>query len=85
LTTDQRRTVPRSVYGGVDLGATEAVLTGDANFDGEVNLTDFLVLRSNFGNTDSLFADGDFDGDGSVDLADFLLLRGNFGTSVDDA
>jgi hypothetical protein len=56
-------------------------LAGDANLDGVVDLTDFLILRSNFG-TSGLFTSyrqGDFNDDGRVDLADFLLLRGNFG------
>jgi hypothetical protein len=66
-------------FSGVDL------TPGDANGDGRVNLSDFLVLRRNFGNDggpdDNVgFHDGDFDGNGIVNLSDFLLLRANFGT-----
>ncbi|MEM7807859.1 MAG: dockerin type I domain-containing protein, partial [Planctomycetota bacterium] len=57
------------------------VLTGDANGDGTVDLADFGILRSLFGQSGaSLFAD--FNDDGVVDLADFGLLRANFGVSV---
>jgi hypothetical protein len=55
-------------------------IPGDANGDGVVNLSDFLILRRNFGNDDAGFADGDFNGDGVVNLSDFLILRRNFGT-----
>ena len=84
LLFDQRR-MPRSVYGGIDIGAAEAVLVGDANFDGTVNLADFVILRNNFGRpSTSLFVTGDFDGDGYVNLNDFVLLRNHFGEELDD-
>jgi CubicO group peptidase (beta-lactamase class C family) len=55
-------------------------LPGDANRDGRVDLSDFLVLRSNFGRQgDVRFGDGDFDRSGTIDLSDFLILRRNFG------
>jgi hypothetical protein len=72
-----------SVFAGdqfisISLGDTR--IPGDANGDGVVNLSDFLILRRNFGNDDAGFADGDFNGDGVVNLSDFLILRRNFGT-----
>ncbi|MEL7238817.1 MAG: choice-of-anchor Q domain-containing protein, partial [Planctomycetota bacterium] len=81
LTTDQRLTTPRSVYDTVDIGAAEYRLAGDANLDGDVNLTDFLTLRSNF-NLEGIFSDGDFNGDGDINLTDFLILRANFNSSI---
>jgi hypothetical protein len=54
-------------------------IPGDANGDGTVNLSDFLVLRRNFGQSVG-FAGGDFNGDGTVNLSDFLILRRNFGS-----
>jgi acetyl esterase/lipase len=57
-------------------------LPGDANGDGSVNLSDFLVLRRNFGSSGG-FDDGDFNGDGTVNLSDFLILRRNFGGPPD--
>jgi T5SS/PEP-CTERM-associated repeat protein len=71
----------------LDLSGSVGILTvdstqipGDANGDGIVNLSDFLILRRNFGNDDAGFADGDFNGDGRVNLSDFLILRRNFGS-----
>jgi Ca2+-binding RTX toxin-like protein len=62
----------------------ESTLPGDANGDGTVNLSDFLILRRNFGtNPQDGAASGDFNGDGTVNLSDFLILRRNFGQSQD--
>ena len=56
-------------------------LPGDADEDGTVAFSDFLVLAANFGAVDAAWADGDFDGDGMVNFADFLTLSSNFGRS----
>jgi hypothetical protein len=56
-------------------------LPGDANLDGQVNLSDFLALRRGFGSFGS-WANGDFNGSGNVDLSDFLILRRNFGAGA---
>jgi hypothetical protein len=52
---------------------------GDANLDGNVNLTDFNRLASNFGGSNSVWTRGDFNYDGLVNLTDFNLLAANFG------
>lgn len=57
-------------------------LVGDANHDGAVNLPDFDILASNFGQSGRDFTQGDFDYNGLVNLADFDRLAGQFGTSV---
>jgi hypothetical protein len=62
-------------YGTIDLAPT---LLGDANSDGKVDLTDFGILKSNFGTGTSL-AQGDFNGDSKIDLTDFGILKDNFG------
>ena len=54
-------------------------LAGDVDESGEVNVADFLVLSSNFGNSEAVWSDGDLDGDGIVEFADFLILSENFG------
>jgi len=60
-----------------------ALLAGDANFDGEVDLADFGILRANFGSgPNDVRVPADFNLDGEVDLADFGILRANFGASV---
>jgi hypothetical protein len=50
---------------------------GDVNGDGNVDLTDFGVLKSTFGTEQP---QADFDGDGQVGLADFGILKARFGT-----
>jgi DNA-binding beta-propeller fold protein YncE len=54
------------------------LIGGDANRDGQVDLTDFGILKENFG-TGASRAEGDFNGDKSVDLTDFGILKENFG------
>lgn len=53
-------------------------LPGDANFDGRVDLSDFAILKSNFG-SGMWWNQGNFDGDRDVDLDDFAVLKENFG------
>ena len=55
-------------------------LMGDANHDGRVNLADFNILASNFGQGGRDFTQGDFNYDGTVNLADFNILASRFGT-----
>ena len=84
LSLDQSQYLPRVAYNAVDLGASEYVLPGDANLDGRVDLTDFVIVRNNFGSSSILFTDGNFNGNGNVDLADFVILRNHFGQSIFD-
>jgi hypothetical protein len=57
------------------------LLPGDANRDGKVNLSDFGILKSNFGKNDATWDQGDFDADTKVALGDFGILKTNFGKS----
>lgn len=57
------------------------VLVGDADLDGTVQFSDFLLLAQNFGE-DGSFTRGDFDCSGSVEFPDFLALAQNFGSSA---
>jgi len=72
--------------GGFDLDAVGALyagaVAGDATGDGRVDLSDFVVLKQNFGARGVTHADGDFTGDAKVDLADFVVLKLNFGAAV---
>ena len=54
---------------------------GDANLDGNVNLSDFNRLAANFGSTSGTWSRGDFNYDGRTDLADFNRLAAHFGRS----
>ena len=58
---------------------------GDANLDGRVNLNDFNILASNFGQSDRTWEQGDFNEDGFVNLGDFNLLAANFGKEIQPA
>jgi len=60
---------------------TIAALLGDADADGDVDLSDFGVLKANFGVAGWGVA-GDVDYDEDVDLTDFGLLKDNFGNSA---
>ncbi len=52
---------------------------GDANLDDTVNLSDFNILASNFGQSDRDWQSADFNRDGLVNLSDFNILASNFG------
>ena len=52
---------------------------GDADLDGDVDFTDFVVLSTNFGSADASWSTADFDGDRLADFSDFVILGGNFG------
>ncbi len=47
-----------------------------------MNLSDFNVLASNFGQSGRDFSQGDFNYDGLVNLADFNILAARFGQQV---
>jgi uncharacterized protein (DUF2141 family) len=55
-------------------------LLGDFNADNKVDLTDFGILKENFG-TGTTLAQGDANGDAKIDLTDFGILKDNFGKS----
>ena len=57
-------------------------LDGDANLDGNVNITDFNIFAPNFGLPTTLgWEAGDFGYYGTVNIADFNLFAANFGLS----
>lgn len=57
---------------------------GDADLNGTVEFSDFLVQSGNY-NLAGGWADGDFDGDGMIQFGDFLLLSMNFGLAANAA
>lgn len=56
-------------------------LPGDADFDGEVQFTDLVILSDNFGQ-EGTYSRGDFDCDGTVQFGDLVILSDNFGKSA---
>ncbi len=71
--------------GGANNGANTGgapFLTGDANLDGSVDVSDFNIWNSNKFSTSATWCAGDFTVDGSVDVSDFNLWNSNkFNTS----
>jgi hypothetical protein len=72
-------------FAGQDVDDTSVLvrltLLGDANLDGRVDVSDFMRVRSHFGQN-ATWSEGDFDYDGWVTFADFQLLEQNFGLTL---
>ncbi len=68
--------------GGLYRTTTAICVPGDANGDGKIAFTDYIVLEGHFGKTGAVYADGDFNGDGVVNFKDYIILEGNFGQSA---
>ncbi len=80
--TDLFTTFP-ATFAGVSVDNTSILLkytfNGDTNLDGNVNLTDFNRLASNFGQSPRGWVHGNSNFDNIVNLADFNRLAANFG------
>lgn len=70
--------VPQSIE---HILVTANLTQGDADANGDVDFSDFLILSTNF-NEDGNYQQGDFDLSGVVDFTDFLILSNNFGTTT---
>ncbi|MDP9173567.1 MAG: PEP-CTERM sorting domain-containing protein [Planctomycetota bacterium] len=55
---------------------------GDANLDGKVDFSDFVILSNHFGGTFTNWDQGNFNYDTGVDFSDFVILSNNFGEGV---
>ena len=55
---------------------------GDSDLDGDVDLDDFVALKTHFGLAAAGWAGGNFDGDNDVDLDDFVTLKLSFGMAA---
>jgi T5SS/PEP-CTERM-associated repeat protein/autotransporter-associated beta strand protein len=54
---------------------------GDLNLDGQVTISDFIDLASNFNSVGATWQEGDLNYDGSVTISDFIDLASNFNAS----
>lgn len=54
-------------------------LEGDANLDRTVNIADFSLLASSFGQSGTDWPRGDFNYDATTNISDFALMAANFG------
>jgi len=60
-----------------------ALISGDLDFDGDVDLADLAQLLGHYGiGSGASYTHGDLDGDGDVDLADLATLLGNYGEGL---
>jgi hypothetical protein len=69
--------------GGANNAVTggNAFLSGDANLDGSVDVSDFNIWNGNKFTPADAWCSGDFNADGSVDVSDFNIWNGNKFTS----
>ncbi len=69
--------------GAAELPSGASYLLGDADLDGTVDGSDFLLWNANKFSATAAWCAGDFDADGLVDGSDFLLWNANKFTSAD--
>ena len=63
----------------VDNVLLTSLISGDANGDDHVDLTDLSIVLNNFGSTTSLRTNGNFDAAPTIDLTDLSDVLNNFG------
>jgi hypothetical protein len=77
---------PTTDLGYADDGAGNVnivyTLGGDADLDGTVDVIDFNILGTYFGDSGTDWAQGDFNYDGTTDIQDFNILAANYGASI---
>jgi hypothetical protein len=70
-----------SQYGTINFNFIEIgvpPIAGDVDGDGDVDINDFNVIRSNLSTAATMRSQGDLNGDGVVDLVDFGEWKDNF-------
>ena len=59
-----------------------ALLPGDANEAGRVDVNDLTIVLSHFGQTAMAWSQGEFTGSGTVDVNDLTIVLSNFGKTT---
>ena len=64
--------------------SSTAILAGDANIDGRVDINDLTIVLGNYGQSGKSWSQGAMDGDptGTVDINDLTIVLGNYNVSV---
>ncbi|MCA9262184.1 MAG: hypothetical protein KDA61_23360, partial [Planctomycetales bacterium] len=70
------------IYASGEATLTTIQIPGDVDGDGTVDLSDFSILKTNFGLEGVILTDGDLTGDFRIDLEDFSLLKQHFGEAA---
>ena len=60
----------------------QALLPGDANEDGRVDINDLTIVLSNYGQTGTTWSQGEFTGDGRVDINDLTIVLAHYNQST---
>ena len=68
------------IFPNVGHWLVRAILPGDFDLDGNVDIDDYLAWRTNFGSTTNLASDGNYSG--TVDAADYAVWRNAVGLLV---
>jgi formylglycine-generating enzyme required for sulfatase activity len=73
-----RTAAPTLIQNDFGFRMVEAVLPGDANLDGKVDINDLTIVLANYGQTGMTWAQGEFTGDGTVDINDLTIVLANY-------
>jgi hypothetical protein len=71
--------------GALELNSGNPFLVGDANLDGNVDISDFNIWNANKFTLNASWCHGDFNPDGIVDISDFNVWNANKFQSADAA
>ena len=55
-----------------------ALLPGDANEDGRININDLTIVLAHYGQSGTTWGTGDFNGDGTVNINDLTIVLAHY-------